>query len=1258
MRTWLRLLIAPVALLTIVVSCGGIPSSPSSERNEPDASVAAAPGTLVAANVAPASLRMAVLGARQTAAGFGFTADAAGVLRSHAGSAGASADVVVSGSGVRVSRASSASSDAFALGVTTTSIARSDGTQASRAVLSQAADGQSLVLAREGAVEERYLAGPLGLEQSYSLQTRPSGQGSLVFQVAFDGLTPELVAGTRDRVRLRDAAGRVQVWYTDLAAVDAGGRALGSRMEVRGDGVALVIDDADASYPVRVDPLVWTQEPELTSSVDGATDGAAGDLFGSSVALNGNLAIIGAPNHAAGAGAAYVFSQSGTTWTLQQELTATTLGATGGAPGDAFGTSVALSGSLAIVGAPNHTVGTKTGAGAAYVFLQSGTTWAFQKELDAGDDGVNDSFGQSVSISGAVALVGAPNHAINQTDGGPPKGEAGAAYVFTQSGTSWGAPQELTASDNSAFDLFGYSVSVSGTTAIIGAYQHDVGALTSAGAAYIFAETSGTWSQTKELTASDGAISDFFGYSVGVSGSTAIVGAYQHGATSAGAAYVYGETDGAWGSPPQELTASDAMANDFFGYSVGVSGGTVVVGALQHTVGAAIQAGAAYVFTGNAGTWTENTPDFTASDDATADLFGSAVAASGDSVLIGAPQHAVSARPQQGAAYAFAGAISADSGCYIDGTLVASGAVNPANSCEECTPATSTTAWSNFANGTTCSDGNACDLTTCQSGTCTVGGHVTCTAPATCYTAGTCNTTTGVCSSATLDSGFCFINNACEATGASDGTNTCETCQPSVSTSAYSPVSNGTTCSNGNACDIATCESGACTVQSQVTCTTPDACHTAGTCSTSTGVCSPPTLKSSFCFIGNACVSTGAANGTNTCETCQPSLSTTTYSPVADGASCSDGNACTLNDTCQAGACTVGSHVTCTAPDACHTAGTCNTTTGVCSTPTLNAGFCYIAGACVASGTTNGANTCEACEPASSTSQFSPVGNGTACNDGVTCTANDVCTNGACGGTAYSCTPTACQVASACNGLGGCIVTNAPNGTACGTGEVCASGSCVSETDDGGTASDAGGTSSDGGSTDHDGGSASDAGSSSGTDGGTGGDGGPSGLDGGTRDSGTTADGGALTDAGSGNGGDASVSSDGGADGATGTTDGGVTGSDSGSSDDGSVGSDDGSVGSDDSGATDDGGEDGATAEDAATSDDGSVGEDGGLLADDGGNFGEDGGAPSGNNGNANGCGCSTVGSKTQETAPSLLLGMAGIGIVIGRRRKRSPKRE
>ena len=390
------------------------------------------------------------------------------------------------------------------------------------------------------------------------------------------------------------------------------------------------------------------------------------------------------------------------------------------------------------------------------------------------------------------------------------------------------------------------------------------------------------------------------------------------------------------------------------------------------------------------------------------------------------------------------------SGCFIGGVCVAAGTTNGANTCETCQPSVSTSAYSNVTNGTSCSDGNACTQTdACESGACTGSNPVTCTAPDSCHTAGTCNTSTGVCSAPTLNAGFCSIGGACVSSGATNGTNTCETCQPSVTTSAYSNVANGTSCSDGNACDLSdSCQAGTCTAGSHVTCSAPDACHTAGTCNATTGACSAPALNAGFCSIGGACIPAGATNGANTCETCQPSVSTSAYTNVANGTSCSDGNACTQTDACQSGACVGANPVTCTAPDSCHTAGTCNATTGACSTPTLNSGFCAIGGACVAAGATNGANTCETCQPAVSTSAYTNASNGTACNDGNACTQTDTCQSGSCTGA----NTVTCTASDQCHGAGTCNTSNGQcsnptltDGTTCNDGNACTqTDTCVS----------------------------------------------------------------------------------------------------------------------------------------------------------------------------------------------------------------------
>jgi hypothetical protein len=374
----------------------------------------------------------------------------------------------------------------------------------------------------------------------------------------------------------------------------------------------------------------WSQQQELT-----AGDGASGDLFGDPVSLSadGSTALIGADGRSSHTGAAYVFTRSGSTWSQQQELTASDA-----APNDYFGYSVSLSadGSTALVGAFNKNSGT----GAAYVFTRSGSTWSQQQELTASDAATNDAFAISVSLSssGNTALIGA--HTKNSGNG--------AAYVFIRTGTSWSQQQELTASDGAHNDFFGSSTSLNndGSTALIGAFDKNSGT----GAAYVFTQSGTAWSQQQELTASDAATGDYFSYSVSLSGdgSSAMVTAGNKNAYT-GAAYVFTRSGTTW-SQQQELTAGDGASGDLFGNSASLSrdGSTALIGAY----GKSSLTGATYVFTRSGSTWSQQ-QELTASDAATNDAFGYSVSLSGggSTGLIGAPNK----NAGTGAAYVFTG---------------------------------------------------------------------------------------------------------------------------------------------------------------------------------------------------------------------------------------------------------------------------------------------------------------------------------------------------------------------------------------------------------------------------------------------------------------------------------------------------------------------------------------------------------------------------------------------------------------------------
>ncbi len=375
--------------------------------------------------------------------------------------------------------------------------------------------------------------------------------------------------------------------------------------------------------------LLWGSEQKLLAS-----DIAAGDVFGRSVAISGDYAIVGANREGSGgddSGAAYIFYNNAGAWTQQAKLTALDAEA-----GDNFGVSVAISEDYAIVGAHREDSGGDN-AGAAYIFYNNAGAWTQQAKLTASDKEAGDRFGVSVAISGDYAIVGASG----EDSGGD---NAGATYIF-KNDSGWSQQAKLTASDKEAGDNFGCSVGISGDYAIVGAYTEDSGG-DNAGATYIFKNDSG-WTQQAKLTASDKEAGDNFGCSVGISGDYAIVGAYTEdsGGDAAGAAYIF-KNDSGW-SEQTKLVASDAEADDYFGSSVGISGDYTIVGAYTEDSGGDA-AGAAYIFKNDSG-WSEQTK-LVASDAEADDYFGSSVGISGDYTIVGAWTKDSGA----GAAYIFA----------------------------------------------------------------------------------------------------------------------------------------------------------------------------------------------------------------------------------------------------------------------------------------------------------------------------------------------------------------------------------------------------------------------------------------------------------------------------------------------------------------------------------------------------------------------------------------------------------------------------
>ena len=270
----------------------------------------------------------------------------------------------------------------------------------------------------------------------------------------------------------------------------------------------------------------WRQQQKIVGS-----DTEANDYFGYSVSIYGDSAIVGAYlEDASGnnAGAAYIFTRSGSTWTQQQKIVGNDT-----ATGDQFGNSVSIYGDSAIVGA-YYEDASGGFAGAAYIFKKNGSNvWEEEQKIVGNDTATNDQFGNSVSIYGDSAIVGAPYEDASGSN-------AGAAYIFTRSGSTWTQQQKIVGNDTATDDLFGYSVSIYGDSAIVGARLEDAND-SNTGAAYIFTRSGNTWTQQQKIVGNDTEANDYFGNSVSIYSDSAIVGAPYEDAigSNAGAAYIF-----------------------------------------------------------------------------------------------------------------------------------------------------------------------------------------------------------------------------------------------------------------------------------------------------------------------------------------------------------------------------------------------------------------------------------------------------------------------------------------------------------------------------------------------------------------------------------------------------------------------------------------------------------------------------------------------------------------------------------------------
>ena len=473
------------------------------------------------------------------------------------------------------------------------------------------ADGDRYSIRRAG-VTEWYVDAGRGVEQGFTIETRPPGTAPLRLEIAVRGGFATRIHNDAHHAEFTDPSGPARFSYSGLRAWDAAGQELDARFTPADAGIAIHIDDADATYPLTIDPWVWSQQAKLLAS-----DGDASDYFGWAVDLEGDTAVVGAPwaTFSGSQAEAYVFGRTGTTWSEEAILTTP-----GALLGDDFGESVALSGDTALIGAGGHD-GIAIDSGAAWVFVNNGTSWNLQQKLTPSDPAAYDNFGNAVALEGDWAVVGAERR----------NRDTGAVYVFERSGTSWSERAKLLASDASPAHFFGSAVDISGDTVIAGAYQAYFGH----GAAYIFTRTGTTWSQEAKLSAFTKTIGDRFGNAVCLHGDTALIGAPHDSDLGQfrGTAYLFQRTGTSW-ARETELIPAGVAVDDYYGSSVSFDGDVAVVGS-PYSDATAFVGGAAYLFSRRGTVWEERTV-LGGSDTTIADSFGGGVAVDGDTILVGA----------------------------------------------------------------------------------------------------------------------------------------------------------------------------------------------------------------------------------------------------------------------------------------------------------------------------------------------------------------------------------------------------------------------------------------------------------------------------------------------------------------------------------------------------------------------------------------------------------------------------------------------
>lgn len=656
-------------------------------------------------------------------------------------------------------------------------------------------DADGCTVARSVGVTERWIDGALGLEHIVEIANRVSGAGPL--RVVVDVAGADVIAtASRTELVLRPTGSSEALRYSGLDVRDARGRRLDAWLEARAGGLDFVVQDAAAAYPIVIDPYVSRAIQSLSAS------GWAVDVSGTTAVVGSTYDDLPGVSHA---GTAIVYVPSGSGTYVEQAV----LSAADPTPNSFFGIAVAISANTIAVGCTHGWDNSgNPDVGSVYVFVRSGTTWTQQAKLFETTGGPLKSYGYSLSLSGDTLAVGA------RWDDHDGLTNAGAVYVYTRTGTTWTLEQELTASDADNYDTFGFSVSLSGESLAVGSYLKDRAPNPDAGGVYVYTRAAGTWTEQAALEGAGATLSEQVGYAVALEGDLLVAGAPGldgAGVTDRGGARVFTRAGTAW-TEVATLFAADSLAGDQLGDSLALESGTLVMGASQADIGALVDAGAFYVFTGSGATWTERTKGQPTTPAAGA-LFGYALDHHLGTAFVGAPS------PGLGVPQTYVMRIGLEEGdaCTADTQCLSSACVD-AVCCD-----------------TACGGGATND---CQA--CSVARGAT--------TNGTCAPLAG--------------GTACRASaGVCDVAEVCDGSSPACPADAR--AADGTACPDGIGCNGAeTCAAGVCTAgappacDDSIACTT-DACVEPGTCAHAAiaGCC----LADADCDDGDACTTDACA---------------------------------------------------------------------------------------------------------------------------------------------------------------------------------------------------------------------------------------------------------------------------------------------------------------------------------------------------------------------------------------------------------------